>query len=583
MADSSRRPPHRGWVDHVWIAAVAIGVTGLTALGQPSVQFSRSIFSGSEAVSPVAVDLLLSEPAGATLTVDLVRSGTALMPSDYSLSATQVTFLPGQSTGQVFLTIVNDTLIEPPPFETITLGLANPNGLTIGPISTFTYQIIDNDNRTWPTDVPVQSNVTVVDAVAANLGENSSGATLQPATEAEPAYLWIVKNNPSTLHRLAHGAGGTWGPSSGWPANGLTLRYVNGSSQYPGAPDAEGVTKAEWSDTSVYVCAERNGAGGSRLSILRYDTNGVTAGTTTRDAAREWVLTHVAGNADTVDETVAANEGFEGLTWIPDAYLVARQFRTDAGILYDPNAPEYSGHGSGLFVVALEADAVMYVYALKSDGTFKRVSKVTATGLQMIVALEFDRDTGLLWAACDNSVTACGNKHAVFEVNANPLSATAGRLVLRRVYNKPAQLTASSRNFEGLAIEPESACIDGRKRVFWVNDSGTPGLTLYQGSLPCGCGAIDSDADGASDCEDECPTDALKTYPGTCGCGWPDNALPGDFDLSGAVDGADIRDFASACVALATDAGALCAGDFNHDQTVNSLDVPGMVAALLAE
>ena len=102
----------------------------------------------------------------------------------------------------------------------------------------------------------------------------------------------------------------------------------------------------------------------------------------------------------------------------------ARGFKTDAGIAYNPAAPEYANHGSGLFAVALEDAAIIYIYAFKSDGTFKRVAKVTATGLQMIVALEFDRDTGYLWAACDNSETACGNKHAIYEVDDNPLSAT---------------------------------------------------------------------------------------------------------------------------------------------------------------
>jgi len=564
-------------------AVIAFGLSVPVVNGQPVVQFARSIYSGSEAISPVAVELTLSEPSVGTVTVDLVRSGTAATPADFTLSSLQVPFADGTSSAQVFLTIVNDNAIEPPPFETIILTLANPSGAVIGPISTFTYQIIDNDNPTWPADIPTASTVTAVDTTSANLGSNSSGATCQPATQTEPEYLWIVKNGPPTLHRLVRNVNGTWGPSTGWPSAGLTLRYVLGSSQYPGEPDSEGVTKAEWAGSSLYVCCERNGSGVSRLSVLRYDTAGVTAGTSTRDAAREWNLTHVNGNADTIDETPSANAGLEGISWIPDAHLVARQFRTDAGILYDPNAPEYAGHGTGLFVVALETDAVMYVYALKADGTFKRVAKVSPTGLQVIVALEFDRDTGLLWAACDNSDTACGNKHAVFEVNNNSLSATFGRLVLRRIYNKPAQLppTAVTRNFEGFAIEPESACLDGSKRVFWVNDSGTPGITLYQGALPCGCGDIDTDLDGAADCEEECPADSLKTYPGLCGCGWPDAALKGDFDLSSAVDGRDIGLFVNAITSQSLAARDLCAGDFNQDQMLNDLDLPGMTEALI--
>lgn len=556
-------------------------MSGGRALGQPVVEFARPIYSGYEYVTPVGVQLSLSQPAIGNETVNLILSGTASTPADFTLSASQVSFAPGAMTAEFLINVVNDALLEPPPFERIVITLANPNNAFIGQNSTFVYQIIDDDNPAWPGDIPTAAQVIVVDQAAANLGENTSGATYQPASDTEPAYLWIIKNSPPTLHRLVQ-SGATWGPSAGWPAIGLTLRYVNGTTQYPGAPDSEGLCKAEWNNQSVYVCSERNGSGSSRLSVLRYDTANVTAATATIDAAREWVLTHVIGNAETVDEVVAANGGFEGITWIPDSYLVARGFKSDAGITYNPDAPEYANHGTGLFAISLEDAAFIYVYALKSDGTFKRVSKVTTTGLQMIVELEFDRDTGYLWAMCDNSDTACGNKHAMLEVDGHPLSATYGRLVLRRVYNKPLNLPpiAVSRNFEGLAFTPESSCVANRKAVFWANDSGTVGQTLFQSSIPCGCG-IDTDLDGADDCNDNCPADPLKTSLGICGCGRPDNALTGDFDLSGDVSGADIQPFIDACLASSWSAAALCAGDFNHDQQVSDLDVPGMIAALL--
>jgi len=46
----------------------------------------------------------------------------------------------------------------------------------------------------------------------------------------------------------------------------------------------------------------------------------------------------------------------------------------------------------------------------------------------------------------------------------------------------------------------------------------------------CGCGTsdVDSDADGTVDCLDGCPTDPLKTAPGTCGCGAIDTDTDGD-------------------------------------------------------
>jgi len=50
----------------------------------------------------------------------------------------------------------------------------------------------------------------------------------------------------------------------------------------------------------------------------------------------------------------------------------------------------------------------------------------------------------------------------------------------------------------------------------------------------CGCGKpdIDTDGDGALDCQDGCPNDANKKEPGVCGCGKPDT----DKDRDGKLD-----------------------------------------------
>ena len=46
----------------------------------------------------------------------------------------------------------------------------------------------------------------------------------------------------------------------------------------------------------------------------------------------------------------------------------------------------------------------------------------------------------------------------------------------------------------------------------------------------CGCGNLetDTDSDGTADCNDQCPTDPTKTEPGQCGCGNPDTDTDGD-------------------------------------------------------
>lgn len=54
----------------------------------------------------------------------------------------------------------------------------------------------------------------------------------------------------------------------------------------------------------------------------------------------------------------------------------------------------------------------------------------------------------------------------------------------------------------------------------------------------CGCGVpdVDSDSDGALDCEDDCAADATKTAPGACGCGTPDQDTDGD-TVADCIDG----------------------------------------------
>jgi hypothetical protein len=558
----------------VLIAVIAGFAVESLAFTVPGVEFTLNNFSGSEADSPVKLTVILTCPSSQTISVDYNVTGTATPGSDYALSNGQLTFHPGDTSEDILLTIINDAAIEPGPSETIIVTLSNPANAAFETGTSLTYSIIDNDDPTWPGDLPTPANVSPVDVAAANLGANTSGITCQPTFGPNPEYLWIVKNNPCTLHRLSR-QGATWVPSAGWPTSGLTLRYPLASGIYPGAPDSEGVTKAEWIDSNVYVCAERNGSGASRLSVLRYDTTPVTGSSTTIDAAQEWVLNHVNGNSDTVDELPSGNAGWEGITWIPDAFLVAHSFKSDAGATYNPGAPEYVGHGSGLFFLAMEDAAKVYIYALNAGGSFKRIGKINVTSLQRTVALEFDRDNGLLWVACDD---ACVNRHAIFEIDGKPLSATFGHFVERHLLNKPANLPVD--NFEGFALAPASECNGQTKEAFWVNDSGSPGSTLYRGTVPCGCSASDSDNDGVNDCDDACPADPLKIDTGNCGCGHPDLPVSGDMDGLNGPDLADISSFVAAMLSASTLPSDLCAADFNRNQIIDGGDVAGMVCLL---
>jgi hypothetical protein len=284
----------------------------------------------------------------------------------------------------------------------------------------------------------------------------------------EPGVLWAVRNGPSTLFRLVWN-GTTWAPdaANGW-SSGKQLRYPNGT----GSPDAEGTTMAELGSSAMYVATERDNdvSGVSRLSVLRFDT--ATAGSELV-ATHEWNL-----NADL--PIVGANIGLEAITWIPDTFLVANGFFDErAGRTYAP--ADYPNHGTGLFFVGLEANGILYAYALDhASGGFARVATI-ATGDTASKALYFDRDTGYLWAACG---AGCGNEIGVLRIDAKASSPTLGRFRPIGRFARPTSMANLSN--EGIAIAPESECSGGFKAFFWADDAETDGHALRTDTIPCG-------------------------------------------------------------------------------------------------
>jgi hypothetical protein len=307
----------------------------------------------------------------------------------------------------------------------------------------------------WPSS----ATVVPVDGMS-QFPANLSDLVYQPPGTGD--VLWAIQNDPSVLYCLLWG-GSTWSAmtDNDW-TTGKTLRYPDGS----GSPDAEGLTRAEWSSSAIYVAAERNNSDNavSRLSVLRYDY--ADAGTSLI-ATHEWNLTKDLPPA-------GANLGLEGIAWVPDTFLVANQFLDEStSAVYDPS--RYPNHGAGLFFVGLENNGMIYGFALDhSGGTFQRVATI-ASGHTSIMSLDFDRDAGNLWAYCDNT---CSNQAAVLRV-------AGGRFAVNRLYSKPASLADS--NNEGITIAPDSECdANGFKSFFWSDDSDYLGHAIYRGSIPCG-------------------------------------------------------------------------------------------------
>jgi hypothetical protein len=341
-----------------------------------------------------------------------------------------------------------------------------PNGTGAMTATTSSTRDAANDCPVAALAWPGGSAVSVADDLN-TFGSNLSGLAYQPSGTGAPGVLWAVRNGPSILYRLLYD-GTKWKPdtANGWSA-GKQLLYTNGS----GVPDAEGVTLAGGDANGIFVATERNDDGAnsntSRPAVLRFDVSSAAA---TLTATKDWDLT-----ADLPG--LAANAGLETVTWVPDAFLVAKGFIDEATVAaYSPAS--YADHGAGLFVVGVEQDGRLIAYALnQSTGAYTRVASIPS-GFPKVMALDFETESTHLWAVCDNS---CNGRSATLDIAQS--GANDGHFVVTNTYERPAGM--ANLNNEGFAIAPQAECVNGFKPVIWSDDSNTDSHALRTGTLNC--------------------------------------------------------------------------------------------------
>ncbi|GAH78594.1 unnamed protein product, partial [marine sediment metagenome] len=143
---------------------------------EPTVQYTQATSNGSEGVTPVTVYVSLSAVSSKDISVDYsVTGGTATgSGTDYTLADGQLSFLAGEDSAAINITIVNDSDIELE--ETITLDISNPSNATLGGQTTHTFTINDNDNDGYTGPAGVGDNNNNVLWVRANdLGLSDDG------------------------------------------------------------------------------------------------------------------------------------------------------------------------------------------------------------------------------------------------------------------------------------------------------------------------------------------------------------------------------------------------------------------------
>jgi hypothetical protein len=299
----------------------------------------------------------------------------------------------------------------------------------------------------WPGSQTVET-ADLADTFVQDL----SGLVFDPAN---PDVLWAAQNKKGTLFKMVRD-GANWVPAAGWPKD---PKYLGGT----GAPDTEGITIGP--DGFVYLASERNNdaSGVSKMSILRYDPS-ATGSTLT--PTNEWDLTSKIPAA-------GANLGLEGVTFVPDTFLVAGGFADQStGTAYRPS--DYPQHGTGLYFVAVEDTGDLIGFALDSDGVTSHKIATIDSGFEHLADVDFDPELNRLRAVTDDTHDG---KTSLLKLDAQ------GAFVVDAAFDRPVGMP--NLNNEGLAVAPQSRCVAGKKEVLWSDDGDTDGHSLRRGSINC--------------------------------------------------------------------------------------------------
>ena len=204
----------------------------VTAPGPGS--FSLSFASKTVDENVVFQDVTIQRTGGNTGAVSVnfaATNGTATSPGDYTGPTTTYNFAPGETSKNVFITVINDTLDETD--ETVNLTLSNPTGgATLSNPSTATLTITDNDP-------PVALSISDVSLAESNSGQ--AGFSFNVTLAAASGHAVTVN--------YAAIAGGTATVGDDYqPASGM-LTFAAGESSKPVTILVNGDTQDEPSET----------------------------------------------------------------------------------------------------------------------------------------------------------------------------------------------------------------------------------------------------------------------------------------------------------------------------------------------
>lgn len=162
----------------------------VTVEGRPEISFAFASSSVSEGIGSAALVVNMSSPVSEDMRIDYAVTGGTASPADSSLTSGSVTVPAGQTAVALIVPITDDDVYENT--ETLTVGLSATSQPALGPTSSHTISILDNDAA------PVFS--IAGSAASEGAGSVSAVVTLSRKTEKAITYDWRTADSVASVH-----------------------------------------------------------------------------------------------------------------------------------------------------------------------------------------------------------------------------------------------------------------------------------------------------------------------------------------------------------------------------------------------
>jgi hypothetical protein len=136
----------------IGLAFVAILIACTTDDILPALELNTSATTLGEAEGNLSLSAVLNATASQQISIPLIFSGTASLSEDYSVSAAQIIIEPGNDSGSVIFTGLQDNTIEGT--ETITVEISNTQEVLLLSETQIEISLLDDDVDTDEDGIP---------------------------------------------------------------------------------------------------------------------------------------------------------------------------------------------------------------------------------------------------------------------------------------------------------------------------------------------------------------------------------------------------------------------------------------------